>query len=103
MRRTAAFACIVLMLAACATFSPRSRIADRLVELGLSKDRADCLADDLDDRLDRDELNDVAEFLTDLNDAESAGGALDALLAIDRPRVATAIAGASLACAIRRN
>lgn len=103
MRKSIAFACAVLILASCASLSPRSRIKDRFVELGVSRERAACLADELDDRLDRDDLNDVADFLTDLNDAGSAGGALDALLSIDNPRIAASIARASVACAFNRD
>lgn len=91
-----------LLLASCATVSPQMRIADRLFELGLSEQRADCLADALDERLDREDLSDVADFLGNLNAADSAGGALDAMLSIDNPRIATAIARASVSCAFNR-
>lgn len=90
-----------ILLTACAT-SPRGAISDRFVDLGLSKERADCLAGDLADRLDRDDLQATSDFLTDLNDAGSAGGALDALLGIDNPQIAGAIAAASVACAFNR-
>lgn len=103
MIKYAALAGSFLMVASCATLSPRNAIEDRFFELGLSRDRAECLADSLDERLDRNDLNSVADFLTDLSDAGSAGGALDALLAIDNPRIATAITRASLACAFNRN
>ncbi len=103
MRKAIAFACVALLLASCASLSPRNRIKDRFVELGLSPERAGCLAEELDDRLDRQDLNSVADFLTDLNDAGSAGGALDALLSIDNPRIAASIARASVACAFNRD
>ena len=99
MKKVFALGCALLLLASCASLSPRSRIKDRFVELGLSQERAGCLADALDERLDRNDLNDVADFLTDLNDAGSAGGALDALLSIDNPRIAASIARASVSCA----
>ncbi len=103
MKRSAALLGAFLMLASCATVSPRIRIEDRFFELGLSRERAECLADELDERLDRGDLRDVADFLTDLNDAGSAGGALDALLSIDNPRIAASIARASVACAFSRS
>ena len=99
MRRSIAFVCALLMLGSCASLSPRGQIKDRFVELGISRERAACLSEELDARLDRDQLRDVADFLTDLNDAGSAGGALDALLSIDDPRIAASIARASVACA----
>lgn len=102
MRKLAGLLGASLMLASCASLSPRNRIEDRFFELGLSRERAECLAYELDERLDRSDLNDVADFLTDLNDAGSAGGALDALLAIDNPRIAASIARASVACAFNR-
>lgn len=89
----------VLLLAACATISPRVRIEKRLVELGLSEQRSKCLASELDDRLDRSDLEDVADFVGELNAASTAGETLDALLSIDNPRAATAIARAGIACA----
>lgn len=103
MPRFAATACILLMLAACATISPRVRIENRLVQFGLSHQRAACMADELDERLDRGDLAAVADFVGNLNDATSAGEALDALLAIDNPRAAAAIARASIACAFPRD
>ncbi len=99
MRKFAALTGAALMVASCATLSPRNRIEDRFFELGLSRDRSECLAAELDERLDRSDLNDVADFLDDLNEAGSAGGALDALLGIDNPRAAASIARASIACA----
>ncbi len=91
---------LILFVAACATASPRAQIADRFVEFGVSQERADCLASELDERLERDDLNDVADYIGGLNEATSAGEALDALLRIGNPRAAAAIARASLACAL---
>ncbi|MFC2950913.1 hypothetical protein ACFOOP_03180 [Marinicaulis aureus] len=91
--------CAVLSLAACATISPRSRIENRLVDIGLSERKAECMAHELDERLDRDDLNDVADFLGDVNEASSDGENYDALLNIDNARAAAAIAAAGLSCA----
>jgi hypothetical protein len=91
---------LILFAAACATGSPRAKIADRFVDFGVSEERADCLASELDERLERDDLNDVADYIGGLNEATSAGEALDALLRIGNPRAAAAIARASLACAL---
>lgn len=99
MKNTATLMGVILLTSACATLSPTDRIEDRFVEFGLSRDRAVCLADELDDRLDGDDLNDVADFLGNLNAATGPGEALDALLSIDNTRAASAIARASIACA----
>ncbi|MEO1242966.1 MAG: hypothetical protein AAFX54_13750 [Pseudomonadota bacterium] len=99
MRRIAVLAGVVLLVAACATLSPRIRIENRLQELGMSENRAECLASELDERLDRGDMEAVAEFVGELNEASSAGETLDALLSIDNPNAASAIARAGLACA----
>ncbi len=88
-----------LTFAACATLSPRVRIENRFVELGLSENKAECMAHELDDRLDRDDMAAVADFVGDLNAAGSAGAVLDAMLGIDNARAAGAIGAAGVACA----
>lgn len=90
-----------LSLASCATVSPRKRIENRLVEFGLSEDKAECMGNELDDRLDRSDMQDVADFIGNINEASSPGEGLDALLSIDNARAAGAIARASVACAFR--
>ncbi len=88
-----------LIIASCATISPRVRIENRLVEFGFSEERADCLADEMDERLERSDLEAVADFIGNLNAASSPGETLDALLGIDNPRAAAVIARAGIACA----
>lgn len=88
-----------LSLVACATVSPRARIENRLVNIGLTERKAECMAYELDDRLDRQDLNDVADFLGDVKDASSTGENIDALLNIGNARAAAAIAASGLACA----
>ncbi|MEO1135763.1 MAG: hypothetical protein AAFW68_04005 [Pseudomonadota bacterium] len=99
MMRTGLFLLLAFSIAACATVSPRKRIENRFVEFGLSDNKAECMASELDDRLDRDDLRAVADFVGNLNAAGSAGETLDALLSIDNARAAGAIAAAGVACA----
>lgn len=99
MRHSAAILVLLFAASACATISPRVRIENRLQEFGVSESRSECLASELDERLDRSDLEAVAEFVGELNEATSAGETLDALLSIDNPRAASAIARAGLACA----
>lgn len=87
------------MAAACATLSPQSRIENRFIDLGLSKDRAECLAFEIDDRLDRREMDIVADYLDGIDRADSAREVLSALADIDNSEAATAIARAAIACA----
>lgn len=95
------FFVLALTLASCATVSPRKRIENRLIEFGLPEKKAECMGNELDDRLDRRDLQDVADFIGNINAASSPGEGLDALLSIDNARAAAAIAGASVACAFR--
>ncbi len=99
MKRLTALFGAGLMIASCATVSPRARIENRFVEFGFSEERAECLAHEIDVRLDRSDMEAVADFVGNLNAATSAGETLDALLSIDNSRAATAIARAGLACA----
>ena len=100
MMRIALAGCVIMAAAACATLSPRGKIEQRFVEFGVSKERAKCLASELDERLDRSDLESVADYIGGLNEATTAGGALDALLRIDNPRAAAEIARAGVACAL---
>ena len=86
-------------VASCSAVSPHVRIENRLVEFGFSEERAECMAEELDDRLDREDMKAVADFVGDLNAADSAGETLDALLGIDNSRAAGAIAAAGVSCA----
>ncbi|MEM8937097.1 MAG: hypothetical protein AAGC77_11880 [Pseudomonadota bacterium] len=90
-----------MLVASCSTLSPRAQVEGRFVGLGLSLSRAACLAEELDGKLSRDDLLDVADYVSGLNRASSAGEALDALLRIDNPRAALAIGQAGLICALR--
>lgn len=99
MMRTSLFLLLAFSIAACATLSPRKRIENRFVEFGLSDNKAECMASELDDRLDREDLSAVADFVGNVNAAGSAGETLDALLSIDNARAAGAIAAAGVACA----
>ncbi|GJL92347.1 hypothetical protein [Hyphococcus sp.] len=88
----------VLAVTACATVSPRMRIENRFMELGLSERKAECMGNELDARLNRNDMKDVADFIGKLNNASSTGENIDALLSIDNARAAGAIAAAGLAC-----
>lgn len=93
--------CAAMMFAsaACVTMSSASRIEKQLKSLGVAEQRAECLSEELDRNLDSRDLKDVADFLEGLNRAQGPGQALDALLRIDNPRAAAAIASAGIVCA----
>ena len=90
-----------LGLTACGTVSPRIRIENRLVEFGFSEDKAECMGHELDHRLERDDLNAVADFVGELNAAGSPGETLDAILGIENGRAAAAIAASGAVCAFQ--
>ncbi len=87
-------------LASCA--SPKGAVRSELVELGLSDNRAACVAEEFSARLEPADVKAVANFLKELNKSESAGNALDALLRIDNPRAAAVAPIAGVSCAIPR-
>jgi len=91
-----------IVLAWCATgcaTGAQSSITSDLTRLGLSKSRAKCVAGEMNDRLKREDLRDVASFLSALNSSNSPGNTLDTLLTIDNPRAASAFARAGISCA----
>lgn len=93
-------ASVLVLLAGCATLSPASRIEQRLVDLGLSKQRAGCVTGELRERLDRSDLNDIANFLDDIHAAGSAGNVIARLASINNTRAAAAVAASAITCAL---
>ena len=89
---------VAIIGAGCAT-GAQSGVTSSLVRLGLSNDRAKCVARQMNDRLDRRDLRDVANFLGQLDGSRSPGNVLDTLLTIDNPRAASAFARAGISCA----
>lgn len=99
MKKVALGAALMMLVAACAsTLSPRDRIFDQLIGFGFSDKRATCVSDELDMRLARDELSNVADFFSGLNDIDGFAGLRSAILSIDDPDTAQASARAFLAC-----
>ena len=92
---------LLAFAAACAS-SPRGRIESRLINIGVDPDNAECLASELYTKLDRRELNAVADFLDGLDRSDTPGEAIDALLSIDDPRAAAGVARAGISCALEQ-
>jgi len=89
-------ACFVL--AGCIT-GPQASIRSDLVRLGLSSERAKCMAGEIGSRLSGEDIRDVAQFLGNLQGSQSAGNVLDTLLTIDNPRAAAVFTRAGISCA----
>lgn len=89
----------VFILAACAS-GPKYTIEDQLEKTGIPKNRASCMAGQLDERLSDDDLRELAGYMKTLGRADTPGQALDALLKIDNPRAVVAIGASGLSCAL---
>lgn len=98
--RPALLGALCAAAAACASFSPASRIENRLIDLGMSPRGAECLANELNESLDRKDLVDIADFLDRLDRPTSSRGAFDTLRSVDNPRAAASVAAAGIFCAL---
>ena len=102
MRRIATLA-LMLSLAACATVDPRVVVRDKLIEAGLKPPMADCMAEKLVRKLDRDQLRELAHA-ANLPHQDVGRMSIDDLLyrlrAIQDPRVVEVVTRAGLGCAI---
>lgn len=87
----------IALLASCATTAKMS-LNDRFKSIGLSPEMADCMVDDLNDRLSNDDLRDLAGYASTLSRADTPGQAVDALLNFDNPRAVAAIGKAAFSC-----
>ena len=87
-----------MVAAGCATTTQQD-LASRFVAFGLSEERSRCIADELLERLESDDINALVNFMDGLNAAGSPGEALDALIKIDNPNAAAAVARAGFSCA----
>ena len=90
-------ALVFALLASCAT-AAKATLNDRFRAIGLSPEMADCMVDDIDQRLDDRDLQDLAEFTVGVARADSALEAIDSLRRIDNPRAVAAIGRAAFSC-----
>ncbi|MGD9800191.1 MAG: hypothetical protein AB7F91_14580 [Parvularculaceae bacterium] len=91
----AAFA--LILLASCAT-TARATLNDRFQAIGLSPAMAECMVDDLDERLENRDLQDLARYTVDLSRADTPLEAIEMLLEFENPRAVAAIGRAAFAC-----
>lgn len=90
---------LVAAAAGCATIDKRT-IADRLQKLGLSEDRAVCMAGELDDRLDDKQLGTFARFVSRLEQADTTLQALSSLRQVDDAKIARVVTASAFSCAL---
>lgn len=97
MHRIIPAACAVMLLAGCAT-AARYTLQDRFRAIGIPADTADCMVDELDERLSNEDLQDLARYTVRLSRADSTLAAIRSLMTIDNPRAVTAVGASGVAC-----
>ncbi|MEO1134974.1 MAG: hypothetical protein AAFW68_00010 [Pseudomonadota bacterium] len=85
------------MMGACAT-AARYTLQDRFVAIGIPADTANCMVDELDQRLSSEDLQDLARYTLRLSRARSTLDAIRSLMAIENPRAVTAIGASGVSC-----
>ena len=94
---------LTLALASCAAIDPRVQVRDRLIDAGLTPPMADCMAEKLVRRLDRDQLKELAHAASLPHEdvgRMSIDQLIDRLRAIQDPRVVEVVTRAGIGCAI---
>ena len=104
-KTTAVILVLAMSLAACA--SPRKQVAGELRDLGMGKRTANCMAQEMDDRLRKKEMKGLAKFLDGVdavstNRKRRPGKIVALLAAADNPRITEAAAKAGVSCTILR-
>lgn len=105
MNRTSMLAICLLsatLLAGCS--SPKAKVVKELRQFGIAKPVAKCMGHELDDRLTKHHMKDLARFLDRANDGHDArpGQVLDAIRHMDNPVIVKAATRSGLSCTLLR-
>lgn len=87
----------LLVIAGCAT-AARYTLQDRFRAIGIPAGTADCMVDDLEQRLSGEDVQDLARYTLQLSRAESTFAAVQSLMRIDNPRAVTAVGRSAVGC-----
>ncbi len=87
----------IIFLSGCATVA-RYTLQDRFRAIGIPEGTADCMVDELEDRLSGEDIQDLARYTVNLARADSTFAAIRALMQIDNPRAVTAIGASGVSC-----
>ncbi len=87
----------MLFVASCAT-AARLTLQDRFRAIGIPAGTADCMVDDLEQRLSNDDVQDLARYTMRLSRADSTFAAIQSLMQIDNPRAVTAVGRSAVGC-----
>ena len=97
MKRVALLISAVFVLSACAT-AARYTLQDRFRAIGIPAGTADCMVDELDERLSDEDLQDLARYTFSLARADTTLGAIRSLMDIDNPRAVAAVGRSGIVC-----
>ncbi len=86
-----------VMISACAT-AARYTLQDRFRAIGIPAATADCMVDELEQRLSSEDIQDLARYTLRLSRADSTLTAIRSLMTIDNPRAVTAIGASGVSC-----
>lgn len=86
-----------VLLVGCAT-AARATLEDRFQAIGIPAGTAECMVDDLDQRLSDEDLQDLARYTLRLSRADSTMAAVRSLMTIDNPRAVAAIGRSAVSC-----
>jgi len=86
-----------LAMTACAT-AARYTLQDRFRAIGIPAGTADCMVDDLEQRLSGEDVQDLARYTLNLARADSTFAAIQSLMTIDNPRAVTAVGRSGVSC-----
>ncbi len=73
-------------------------LQDRFRAIGIPEGTADCMVDELDQRLSDEDIQDLARYTLTLSRADSTLGAIRSLMTIDNPRAVAAIGRSGVTC-----
>ena len=86
-----------LTITACAT-AARLTLQDRFRVIGIPAATADCMVDELEQRLSAEDVQDLARYTVRLAQADSTLAAIRSLMTIDNPCAVTAIGASGISC-----
>lgn len=87
----------LITVTGCAT-AARYTLQDRFRAIGIPAGTADCMVDEVDQRLSDEDLQDLARYTLRLSRADSTFAAVQSLMTIDNPRAVTAIGRSAVSC-----
>ena len=88
---------LLVLTTSCAT-AARYTLQDRFRAIGIPAETADCMVDEIDERLSDQDFQDLAQYTLRLSRAETTFDAVQSLMTIDNPRAITAIGASALTC-----